>query len=125
MYYAPGRVLHQPDREIILSERNYLNVVDRVEVIEFHEDDAEILSVSEGDSVLIKDYNGATITEGVASLTQEMRGIVRSTTLFAELATYIEECEHPDPSPTVPALDVQSVTVEVVAKVPTGELVEV
>ena len=31
MYFAPGRVLHQPDRETTLSERNYLNVIDRTE----------------------------------------------------------------------------------------------
>ena len=116
MYYAPGRVLHQPERDTTLSERNYLNVIDRVEIIEIHEDDAESLGVSQGDSLLIKDYDGATVAEGVATVTETMRGIVRSTTLFAELATYMEECEHPDPSPTVPGLDVRSVTVEVTAK---------
>ena len=125
MYYAPGRVLHQPDRENTLSERNYLNVIDRVEVIELHEDDAESLGVSEDDSLLIKNYDGTIAAEGVANLTDTMRGIVRSTALFAELATYMEDCEHPDPSPTVPGLDVRSVTVEVVAKAAMPELVNV
>ena len=125
MYYAPGRVLHQPERDTTLSERNYLNVIDRVEIIEIHEDDAESLGVSQGDSLLIKDYDGATVAEGVATVTETMRGIVRSTTLFAELATYMEECEHPDPSPTVPGLDVRSVTVEVTAKAPERELAQV
>ena len=125
MYYAPGRVLHQPDRETTLSERNYLNVIDRVEVIEIHEDDAASLGVTDGDSLLIKDYNGQTIARGVANVTETMRGIVSSTTLFAELATYMEDCEHPDPSPTVPGLDVRSVTVEVVAKVAVPEFAHV
>lgn len=125
MYYAPGRVLHQPDRETTLSERNYLNVIDRVEVIEIHEDDAVSLGVSDGDSLLIKDCNGTTVAEGVANITKTMLGMVCSTTLFAELATYMEDCEYPDPSPTVPALDVRSVTVEVVAKAPMRELVQV
>ena len=125
MYYAPGRVLHQPEREITLSERNYLNVIDRVEVIEIHEDDAASLGVSDDDSVLIKDYNGTKVAEGVANITNTMRGIVSSTTLFAELATYMEDCEHPDPSPTVPGLDVRSVTVEVVAKAAMPELANV
>ena len=125
MYYAPGRVLHQPDRETTLSERNYLNVIDRVEVIEIHEDDAASLGVTDGDSLLIKDYNGQTVAQGVANITETMRGIVSSTTLFAELATYMEDCEHPDPSPTVPGLDVRSVTVEVVAKVAAPELAHV
>ena len=115
MYFAPGRVLHQPQRETTLSERNYLNVIDRQEVIELHPDDADSLGVSEGDEVAIKSYDGVLIANGVATISDRLKGMVRSTTLFAELATYMEECEFPDPSPTVPGLDVRSVTVEVVS----------
>ena len=50
---------------------------------------------------------------------------MRSTTLFAELATYMEECEYPDPSPTVPSLDVRPVTVEVVSVVAEREMAAV
>lgn len=115
LYFAPGRVLHQPERETTLSERNYLNVIDRLEVIELHPEDAKPLGVSEGDIVAVKSYNGEPIVEGVVTLTDVLKGMVRSTTLFAELATYIEECEYPDPSPTVPSLDVRPITIELVS----------
>ena len=115
LYFAPGRVLHQPDRETTLSERNYLNVIDRLEVIELHPDDASNLGVSVGDIVAVKSFEGESIVEGVVTLTDVLKGMVRSTTLFAELATYIEECEYPDPSPTVPSLDVRPVTIELVS----------
>ena len=125
MYFAPGRVLHQPDRQTTLSERNYLNVIDREEQIELHPDDAESLGVSEGDTVAVKGYDGELIVEGAATLTERLKGSVGSTTLFAELATYMEECEYPDPAPTVPTLDVRAVNVEVVSRVPDRELATV
>ncbi len=114
LYFAPGRVLHQPDRETTLSQRNYLNVIDRVEIVEVHRDDADALGVSDGDSVAVYGYDGAHLAEGIAQLVDDMPGVVRTTTLFAELASYIEECEHPDPSPTVPTLVLRSATVRIV-----------
>ncbi len=125
MYFAPGRVLHQPERETTLSERNYLNVIDRMEVIELHPDDAETLGVSEGDIVAVKADGDGSIAQGVVAFTDYLKGMVRSTTLFAELATYMEECEYPDPSPTVPSLDVRPVTVEVVSQVAEREMATV
>ena len=125
MYYAPGRVLHQPERETTLSERNYLNVIDRMEVIELHPEDAVKLGVSEGDIVAVKADGGGLIVQGAVSFADYLKGMVRSTTLFAELATYMEECEYPDPSPTVPSLDVRPVTVEVVSEAAEREMVAV
>ncbi len=125
MYFAPGRVLHQPERETTLSERNYLNVIDRTEVIELHPEDAATLGVSEGDIVAVKADGGGLIAEGVVAYADYLKGMVRSTTLFAELATYMEECEYPDPSPTVPSLDVRPVTVEVVSGVAEREMAAV
>ena len=126
MYLAPGRVLHQPKRITTLSERNYLNVINRVEHIEFHCDDAESLGVSEGDMVLIRDMNnGLVIAEGMAVIADAPIGVIQITSLFAELATYMEECEYPDPSPTVPGLAVRRISVEVTAKAQERELVTV
>ena len=125
-YFAPGRILHQPERENTLGERNYLNFIDRVEWIELHPDDFEPLGISEGDTVAVRDVRGDLVAQGVATVSDHaLRGIIQTTTLFAELATYMEECEYPDPSPTVPGLDVRQVTVEVVAKARERELVAV
>ena len=125
-YFAPGRVLHQPDRENTLGERNYLNVIDRVELIELHPDDFETLGITEGDTVAVREDQGNVVAEGIATVSDHaLRGIIQTTTLFAELATYMEECEYPDSSPTVPGLDVRQVTVEVVAKASERELVAV
>ena len=127
LYFAPGRVLHQPERETTLGERNYLNVIDRVEYIEFHPDDLDPLGVTEGDTVVVmKDIDGEILAEGLAMVSDHaLRGIIQTTTLFAELATYMEESEYPDPSPTVPSLDVHRVTLKVVARVRERELLAV
>ena len=127
IYFAPGRVLHQPNRETTLGERNYLNVVDRVEYIELHPDDLEPLGISEGDTVaVVRENDGELLASGLATVSDHaLRGIVQSTTLFAELATYMEECESPDPSPTVPSLDVHRVLLEVVARDRESELLAV
>ncbi len=128
LYFAPGRVLHQPDRDTTLAERSYLNVIDREEQIELHPDDFETLGITERDTVAVRDINGLLLAEGLATVSDHaLRGIIQTTTLFAELATYMEECEYPDPSPTVPGLDVRRVTLEVTAKAkaPEGELVSV
>ena len=62
-YFAPGRVLHQPDRETTLGERQYLNVIDRVEWIELHPDDFETLGIAEGDTVAVKDTQGNIVAQ--------------------------------------------------------------
>ena len=125
LYFAPGRVLHQPDRDTRLAERNYLNVIDRQELVELHPEDASKLGISAGDVVAVKNHAGDVMVEGVAIFDDDLPGIVRSTSLFAELATYIEESEYPDPTPTVPTLDVVTVTVERVSVVAERELATV
>ena len=112
MLFAPGRVLHQADREVPLIQRNYLNVVNRVEDIVMHPDDAKNISAIEGDSIIVRDLSGHVIASGRAVLSSSHPGIINTTTLFAELATYLEECEYPDPAPTVPKLSFKHITVE-------------
>ncbi len=112
LLFAPGRVLHQADREITLTERNYLNVVDRIEEFSLHPDDAAGLGIDEGDMVAAHDQAGHAVATGRAVLSGNQRGFVSTTKLFAELATYIEESDDPDPSPSVPSLELRPVTVE-------------
>ena len=112
---ALGRVLHQPDREITLGKRNYLNVIDRVEAINLHRDDARRYGISDGDHVDVVDQRGESCVSGRANVNGGVPGMVFATTLFAELGTFIEECESPDPAPLVPALSLRTVDVK-----PTG-----
>ena len=112
---ALGRVLHQPDREITLGTRNYLNVIDRVEAINLHRDDARRYGISDGDRVEVVDYRGESCVSGRANVNGGVPGMVFATTLFAELGTFIEECESPDPAPLVPALSLRSVDVKLSA----------
>ncbi len=112
LLFAPGRVLHQPDRDITLVERNYLNAVERLEELEIHVEDAVAAGINEGDTLVAKDYAGSVLATGRAVLGQPQRSVVSITTLFAELATYMEECESPDPSPGVPKLSMKGVTLE-------------
>ena len=106
LMFAPGRVLHQPDHEITLGERNYLNVIDRVEDIQLHREDAQRYGVSDGDLVDVIDYDGVARLSGRANVNGGVSGMVFATTLFAELGTFIEECESPDSAPLVPSLSV-------------------
>ena len=113
---APGRVLHQPDTEITLAQRNYLNVIDRTEEIQLHRDDALRHGVSDGDLVEVVGNDGATCLSGRAHVNGGISGMVFATTLFAELGTFIEECESPDPAPLVPPLAIKPVEVKVTSK---------
>ena len=112
---ALGRVLHQPDREITLGTRNYLNVIDRVETINLHRDDARRYGISDGDRVEVVDYRGESCVSGRANVNGGVPGMVFATTLFAELGTFIEECESPDPAPLVPALSLRAVDLKLSA----------
>ena len=112
---APGRVLHQPDREITLGKRNYLNVIDRLESINMHRDDAQRYGISDGDHIDVVSHRGESCVSGRADVNGGIPGMVFATTLFAELGTFIEECESPDPAPLVPALSLRSVDVKLSA----------
>lgn len=109
LVYAPGRVLHQSDVPITLGERNFLNVIDRTEVITLHRNDVQRAGLAEGDQVELVDASGKRQLSGRADTAGGVAGMVFSTTLFAELCTFIEECESPDPAPLVPPLAIKHV----------------
>lgn len=113
LYFAQGRLLHQPDRDITLKQRNHLNVIDRVEEIMMHRDDADKYGISDGEFVKISQPDGAPSLAGRANVNGGVSGMVFATTLFAELGTFMEECESPDPAPLVPQLAILPVKIEV------------
>lgn len=115
LFFAQGRVLHQPDAEITLGQRNHLNVIDRVEEITLHREDAKRYGITDGELVHIDGADGAASLTGRANVNGGVSGMVFATTLFAELGTFIEECENPDPAPLVPPLAIRPVKIEAVS----------
>ena len=108
---AHGRVLSQPDRPGGVVRHGEMNYLDRVEEVEIHKIDAQALSISRGDSVEVKDENGAIIASGVAALRSPQSGLVSITTLFGEVASKMQDSDNPDPSPSIPGLPLRPVHV--------------
>jgi predicted molibdopterin-dependent oxidoreductase YjgC len=119
---APGRVLHQPEREVTVIRRGRMNYVEREELVRLHPDDASSAGVKEGERVRITGPDGGVLAEGTASLDSPQPGLVNVTTLFAEIASAMEDSQDPDPSPRVPGLSLKRVKL---AKVPARREAEV
>ena len=105
---AHGRVLHQPEVDIGIVDIDGRNAISRPDTVTLHADDAETLSVSEGDQVDVESSVGTIV--GVASLSGPLRGIVNVTTLFGQLIWDLERSDEPDPmlkAPTLPLLPVR------------------
>lgn len=78
-----------------------------------HRDDARKHGISDGEFVKISNADGATSLAGRANVNGGVSSMVFATTLFAELGTFMEECESPDPAPLVPQLAIRPVKIEV------------
>jgi predicted molibdopterin-dependent oxidoreductase YjgC len=112
---AHGRVLHDRERDIQVEKVGSMNQLRRDEVVELHPDDARELGISEGDIVDLRSRPGpggrSDLFTGRARLTSPHRGMVAITTLFATIASDVEESQHPDPSPRIRGLPLRHVAV--------------
>ena len=111
---ARGRVLHQPERDLKIVQVNGRNTVVREEIMELHEEDAHELGVAKGDWVEAVTPEGR--VGGIAQLSGPQRGMISTTTLFAQLITALERSEAPDPMLKVPALPLLPARLEKVAR---------
>ena len=105
LWFAPGRVLLQQNREIeiVKGKRNRIN---REEWIDINPDDAASLDLTEGAKVAVQTAEGQ--LPGVARFNVSLpRGMVASTALFGQLAIDMEASEEFDPAPMLPGLDVR------------------
>ena len=105
LWFAPGRVLLQQNREIeiVKGKRNRIN---REEWIDINPDDAATLDLAEGAKVAVQTAVGQ--LPGVARFDAALpRGMVASTALFGQLAIDMEASEEFDPAPMLPGLDVR------------------
>ena len=106
----PGRVLHQPDRDINIERRGEMNYAKREEIVHLHRTDAEQANIGNGDRVSIRVEDGTEVVVGVAALDMPYSGFVAATELFANVATALQDSNDPDPAPAVQGLPLRSVT---------------
>ena len=105
---VPGRVLHQPERDVEITRTSRLNHVKRDEIVEISPADANSLDIRDGDWIEVE--SAADSVRGVARLTFPHRGVVSVTTLFGELAANLDESQNPDPMLSVSGLAVRPVS---------------
>ncbi len=106
----PGRVLHQPEREMRVLRRGEMNYAERDETVHLNTADADDAGIKAGDRVRIIADGGAEVITGFAKLDMPHAGYVAATELFANVASEMQDSTDPDPSPSVPGLELRSVT---------------
>ncbi|MBI4282746.1 MAG: molybdopterin-dependent oxidoreductase [Chloroflexi bacterium] len=109
--FIPGRMLHQPHRDMEIQVVGSKNRIHREELLELNPADATGLLIEEGDWVEV-----TSLREHIrarAHLTDKvLRGTVSATFLFGDLVTRLESSEDPDPMSRVSGLKVSPVRVE-------------
>ena len=106
----PGRVLHQPERDMSVERRGEMNYARRQEIVHMHRADAEQANIKGGDRVKVVSNGGQEIIVGVAALDMPHAGFVAATELFANVASALQDSNEPDPAPAVQGLSLLSVT---------------
>ncbi len=107
LWFVPGRVLLQTDRETQVSEdpKTRRNRIDRDEVVEVNAADAVSHSIENGDAVTLETRHGE--LSGVARINPALpSGVVAVTGLFGELAVELQESSVPNPMAGTPGLRV-------------------
>jgi predicted molibdopterin-dependent oxidoreductase YjgC len=103
LLFLPGRVLHQPQREMEIKVAGLKNYIQRDELLELNPADAADLGIEEGDWVEV--ISPREPIRARATLTERaFRGTVSATFLFGDLMTRLERSEDPDPMSKVPTL---------------------
>ena len=110
--FAPGRVLSQPERDVVVRKPADMNYVDREQLVQIHPDDAKAAGLNEGDMIQVKSDDDHVLVRGRAVFESPQAGLVGSTTLFGELATRMHELDAADWSPQMPGLGYSAVTLE-------------
>ena len=105
----PGRVLHQPQRDVKVSRRGDMNYAERDEVVHLNSADADEAGITRGDRVRVMAMDGGELLTGSAELDLSHRGYVAVTELFATIASGMQDSTQPDQSPSVPGLDLRGV----------------
>jgi predicted molibdopterin-dependent oxidoreductase YjgC len=108
--FLPGRILHDPRRELTVEVSGQRNSVKREELLEINPSDAASLGIADGDWLEITSRNKT--IKAKASLTDIVfTGTASATFLFADLATSLDSSEEPEPMSKVPTLDASAVKI--------------
>ncbi|MCI0786155.1 MAG: molybdopterin-dependent oxidoreductase [Chloroflexi bacterium] len=119
IWWAPGRVLLQQQREIqvIKGKRNH---IEREEWVELNPADADNWAIQDGDDVEIQTRHTRLV--GVARLVDSVPpGVVATTNIFGQLAVDMQESAEPDPASNVPGLHIAPARVVKVGAPGSGE----
>jgi len=105
LWFVPGRVLLQQEREINIVEGRR-NTIQRDELVELNPADAASMSIEDGGKVVVETGTGrlaglARINEGIPV------GVVASTALFGQLAVDLQSSEETEPASKVPGLEIR------------------
>jgi len=105
LWYVPGRVLLQRDRDTRIEKEDDLNRIVREELVQLNPADAAALDISPGDAVEVTTPRGRLV--GVAALDDSIpRGTVAATFLFGQLAVELQTSQEMNPMSRVPGLDI-------------------
>ena len=111
---AKGRMLHDAARTMEIREVGKRNAILRDEILEFHEEDARNLGLSEGEWVEVVSQSER--LSGLVRLSSPHKGMISTTALFGQLATALNRSEEPDPMLKVEGLPLVPVRVERLAQ---------
>ena len=105
IWFVPGRVLLQQEREInIVKGRR--NTIQRDELVEMNPADAASWSIEDGGKVEVEMAIGK--LAGLAMINESVPvGVVASTSLFGQLAIDLQGSEEMEPASRVPGLDIR------------------
>ncbi len=112
LLWAPGRVLHQPERAVEVVRGKGLNLLRRTEYLQAHPQDARTLGVAEGDAVELVTASGERLVFTVEVRDTLPQGMVSTTALFGELMTEVQASRDPLKMLKVEGLAVTPVRVE-------------
>ena len=105
LWFVPGRVLLQQEREIKIVEGRR-NTILRDELVELNPSDAAGLSIEDGGRVVV-DMLGSSLS-GLARINEEVPvGVISSTSLFGQIAVDLQASEETEPASRVPGLDIR------------------
>ena len=104
LWFVPGRVLLQQEREIKIVQGRQ-NTIERDELVELNPTDAASLSIEDGNKVVVDMGIGKLV--GLAHINERIPvGVVASTALFGQLAVDLQASEETEPASRVPGLDI-------------------